>query len=119
MVTKRTKDRRIYEGSCHCGRIRFKVQAHVTTALDCDCSYCRRVGALWLEVPEPDLQVLAGGEHLSLYQFGTRTAQHYFCRHCGIAPFSRPRTDPSRWAVNLRCLEDLDLSRLTIVPRHS
>jgi len=91
-VTKRTKVRRIYQGSCH----------------------CRRLGALWQEVPEQDLEVLAGGENLSLYQFGTRTAQHYFCRHCGIAPFSRPRTDPSRWAVNLRCLEDLELSRLTI-----
>jgi hypothetical protein len=119
MVSKRTKNRRRYEGSCHCGRIRYQVQAHVTAAVDCNCSYCRRLGALWLEVPEPDLKVLAGGENLSLYQFGTRTAQHYFCRHCGIAPFSRPRLDPSRWAVNLRCLEDLDLSRLTIESRPS
>jgi hypothetical protein len=90
------------------------VQAKISTALDCSCAYCRRVGALWLEVAEQELEVLAGGENLSLYQFGTRIAQHYFCRHCGIAPFSRPRTDPSRWSVNLRCLEDLDRSRLEI-----
>ena len=60
--------------------------------------------------------MLAGGENLSLYQFGTRTAQHYFCRNCGIAPFSRPRIDPTRWAVNLRCLDDLELS---ILPRRT
>jgi hypothetical protein len=109
----RTNDRRTYQGSCHCGRVRFELQAHITTALECNCSFCRRLGALWLSVPEADLKVLAGGEYLTLYQFGTRTAQHYFCRHCGIAPFSRPRQDPTRWAANLRCLEDLDLTVLT------
>jgi hypothetical protein len=102
----------IHQGCCHCGRIRFAVQAHVTDALECNCTYCRRIGALWLGVPEQALEVLAGGENLSLYQFGTRTAQHYFCRHCGIAPFTRPRRDPARWAVNLRCLEDLELTSL-------
>jgi hypothetical protein len=116
MVTTRTKDRRTYQGSCHCGRVRFKVQAHITTALECNCSYCRRAGSLWLGAPEKDLEVLAGGENLSLYQFGTRTARHYFCRHCGIAPLSRPRLDPIRWAVNLRCLEDLDPSALPLRP---
>ena len=114
MATKRTNDRRTYQGSCHCGRVRFKVQAHITAALECNCSYCRRAGALWLGVAEKDLEILGGGENLALYQFGTRTAQHYFCRHCGIAPFSRPRLDPTRWAANLRCLEDLDLSALTL-----
>jgi hypothetical protein len=115
LVPKRTDDRRSYPGSCHCGRVRFKVQApRITAALECNCSYCRRVGALWLCVAQKDLKVLAGGEHLALYQFGTRTAQHYFCRHCGIAPFSRPRLDPKRWAANLRCLEELDLSALTL-----
>jgi hypothetical protein len=112
----RTNARRTYQGSCHCGRVRFELQAHITTALECNCSLCRRMGALWLGVPEEDLRILAGGEYLTLYQFGTRTAQHYFCRHCGITPFSRPRLDPTRWAVNLRCLEDLDLSTLTIRP---
>ena len=110
----RTNDRRTYQGSCHCGRVRFELQAHISTALECNCSFCRRLGALWLGVPEKDLKVLAGGEYLALYQFGTRTARHYFCRHCGIAPFSRPRLDPTRWAVNLRCLEGLDLSVLPI-----
>jgi hypothetical protein len=106
----RTNDRRTYQGSCHCGRVRFELQAPIASALECNCSFCRRLGALWWGVAEEDLKVLAGGEYLTLYQFGTRTARHYFCRHCGIAPFSRPRLDPTRWAVNVRCLEDLDLS---------
>lgn len=98
-----------YQGSCHCRWVRFTMHAQVTAALECNCSYCRRLG-----VAEGDVAVVAGGKHLSLYQFGTRTAQHYFCRRCGIAPLTRPRLDPSRWAVNLRCLEDLDLSSLTL-----
>ncbi len=51
---------------------------------------------------------------LTLYQFGTLTAKHYFCRHCGVSPFTRPRLDPARWAVNLRCIDALDLSSLEI-----
>ncbi len=107
-------NRRTYQGSCHCGRVRFNVQVPIISPLECNCSYCRRAGALWQSVPDEALEVQAVGENMSLYQFGTRRAQHYFCRHCGIAPFSRPRMDPSRWAVNLRCLEDLDLSTLTL-----
>jgi hypothetical protein len=109
-------ERQMYGGSCHCGRIVFELQAQIKGAVECNCSLCRRLGALWLSVPEQDLRIRAGGENLVLYQFGTRTARHYFCRHCGVAPFSRPRLDPARWSVNLRCVEDLDLSKLAIRP---
>ncbi|HTV77652.1 MAG TPA: GFA family protein [Steroidobacteraceae bacterium] len=112
----RRDDRPTHQGSCHCGRLQFRLRGAITLALDCNCSFCRRAGALWLPVQDADLEVVAGGEELVLYQFGTRTAQHYFCRHCGIAPFSRPRRDPNRWAVNARCIGDLDLSGLRIEP---
>ena len=42
------------------------------------------------------------------------TAKHYFCRHCGIHPFVRPRLDPTRWAVNVRCIDSVDLSSLEV-----
>lgn len=55
-----------------------------------------------------ELKVLQGEEALTLYQFNTRTARHYFCRHCGIYPFHQTRKDPQLWRVNIGCLEDVD-----------
>jgi len=107
---------RIYRGSCHCGRVTFEVQAHLERVIDCNCSLCRRRGALWHPATDAELSLLTGESDLVLYQFNTKTAKHYFCRHCGIHPFIRPRLDPSRWAVNVRCIDDVDLSSLTIVP---
>jgi hypothetical protein len=43
------------------------------------------------------------------------TAQHHFCRHCGVAPFLRPRSNPANYMVNIRCLDGVDLESLPIV----
>ena len=103
-----------YRGTCHCGRITFEVGAELTYVVDCNCSICRRTGALWHPAAESDLRVLTGEADLVLYQFNTRTAKHYFCKHCGIHPFIRPRLDPGRWAVNVRCIESVDLSSVKV-----
>ena len=105
-----------YRGACHCGRITFEVLAELNYVVDCNCSICRRKGALWHPATESDLRVLTGEADLVLYQFKTKVAKHYFCRHCGIHPFVRPRLDPSRWAFNARCIADIDLSSLKVVP---
>jgi hypothetical protein len=107
-------DLRIHKGSCHCGRVTFELHAKLTNAMDCNCSLCRRKGALWHGASDSTLRVLSGEDDLVLYQFGTLTAKHYSCRHCGISPFTRPRLDPSKWAVNVRCIDGLDLSALKI-----
>ena len=103
-----------YKGSCHCGRVAFEVDATLDYAMACNCSLCRRVGALWHGASEASLRITAGEDELTLYQFNTKTARHYHCRHCGIHPFSRPRLDPTRWAVNVRCIESVDPSSLPL-----
>ena len=107
---------RKYLGSCHCARVTFEVQANLDYVVDCNCSICRRRGALWHGARESDLRILTGEADLTLYQFGTHTAKHYFCRHCGIHPFVRPRLDPTRWAFNVLCIADVDPS--SIPKRH-
>lgn len=103
-----------YQGACHCGRVTFKLQARLETVIDCNCSLCRRRGALWHGASQQHLRILSGEDELALYQFNTLTAKHYFCHHCGIHPFIRPRLDPSRWAVNVRCLDGVDLAALQV-----
>jgi hypothetical protein len=85
-------------------------------AMECNCSICRRKGAIWQAVDSERFRIVSGQEDLGLYQFGTKTAKHFFCRNCGVSTFSNPRIAPDRWAVNLRCVEDVDLGALKIVP---
>jgi hypothetical protein len=103
-----------HQGSCHCGRVTFEVRAKLDYVVDCNCSLCRRKGALWHGVADSNLRTLTGEADLVLYEFNTKTAKHYFCRHCGIHPFIRPRIDPSAWAVNVRCLDGVDLSTMEV-----
>ena len=101
-----------YQGSCHCGRVAFELEARLDYVMECNCSLCRRVGALWHGASESSFRITSGEDELVLYQFNTKTAKHYSCKHCGVHPFSRPRLDPSRWAVNVRCIDGVDLSTL-------
>src|SRR5262245_2178057 len=114
-----------HRGSCHCGRVRFEVDAEIDHVRVCDCSICRRRGALNFRVAKQALRLLTPWEALSLYQWGTKTAKDYFCPVCGILPFRRP-SDPTPqelkegvlpfdgWAVNVRCLEGVDADSFPI-----
>jgi hypothetical protein len=103
-----------YRGSCHCGRVTFEVQANLDYVVNCNCSICRRRGALWHGATEADLRIVTGEADLTLYQFGTNTAKHYFCRHRGIHPFARPRLDPKRWAFNVLWVDGVDAASLPV-----
>ncbi|MEO6747764.1 MAG: GFA family protein [Caldimonas sp.] len=107
--------RSTYTGSCHCGRVAFELDAQLDHVVACSCSLCRKVGALWHGATDANLRIIAGEDELTLYQFNTMTARHYACRHCGVHPFSRPRLDPSRWVVNVRCIDGVDVASLPLM----
>ena len=110
---------RTYRGSCHCGRVRFEVDLDLDHVRSCDCSICRRRGALIHRVEAGCLRLLTPLDDLTLYQWHTRTAEDYFCPTCGILPFRRPRhrtaneiaqgvPEFSGWGINVRCLDGVD-----------
>ncbi|MDP5069833.1 MAG: GFA family protein [Congregibacter sp.] len=104
-----------YEGGCHCGAVRFQVQAPASVELErCNCSICFKGGYLHLIVPASRFKLLQGQEQLSLYQFNAGIAKHYFCRNCGIKPFYIPRSNPDGVDVNVNCL-DTTPSHMSIV----
>src|SRR6185295_16828207 len=114
-----------YRGSCQCGRVRFEVDLDLDHVRVCDCSICRKRGALNHRVEESQLRLLTSLADLTLYQWHTRTAEDYFCPTCGILPFRRPRHRTSGeiadgmpafsgWAVNVRCLEGVELDAIPI-----
>ena len=107
-----------YQGSCHCGAVRFDVTADIDHVRICDCSICRRRGGMLFRVAEDQLTLHTPLEEMALYQFHTRTAKDYFCKTCGVLPFRRPRTAPDQWSINVRCLPDIDLDTIRIERVH-
>jgi centromere protein V len=95
-----------HKGGCHCGRVRFEVDAPATLVVDdCNCSMCYRTGYLHLIVTKDRFRIVQGEEALVTYTFNTRTARHLFCGTCGIKPFYVPRSHPDGWSVNVRCID--------------
>jgi hypothetical protein len=99
---------RTYEGGCHCGRVRLRITADLSTTSECNCSICTKKGILHVVVPPERFELLSGRDDLSTYEFGTGVAKHHFCRHCGIHSFYVPRSYPDRFSVNLRCLDHVE-----------
>jgi hypothetical protein len=115
--------RKTYNGSCHCGLVQFEVAADIDHVRVCDCSICRKRGALGFRVDTADFILHTPLSKLSLYQWGTFTAEDYFCPVCGILPFRRPShptpaevscgvTRFEGWTINVRCLDGINSAEL-------
>ena len=92
--------------------MRFEVDGAPEQVVECNCSICTRKGYLHWIVPRARFRLLAGDDALATYRFGSGTAQHHFCRHCGVASFYVPRSHPDGIDVNARCLDDIDLAEI-------
>ena len=95
-----------HRASCHCGAVELELELPdgIVDPRRCDCSICRRKGAVVASVPLAGLHVVKGADQLKLYQFNTRVARHYFCGNCGIYTHHQRRSDPSQYGVNVACL---------------
>jgi hypothetical protein len=103
----------VHRGGCHCGRVRFEVDAPaVIAALDCNCSICRMSGFLHLIVPAERFRLLAGADELTEYTFNTGAAKHRFCKVCGIKSFYVPRSNPDGFDINVHCLDPATIERI-------
>jgi len=107
----------IHTGACHCGKVRFEVEARADLSLDeCNCSICQMLGYQHLIVPRSDFRILQGEDQLSTYEFNTGVAKHYFCKHCGVKSFYVPRSHPEGISVNGRCLDRDTIKSVTLTP---
>lgn len=105
----------IHKGGCHCGRIRFEVDAPGDLEVnECNCSICRLTGFLHLIVRKDDFRLVSGQDDLSTYQFNTGVARHFFCVVCGVKSFYIPRSNPDGYSVNARCLDPGTVTSMTI-----
>ncbi len=101
--------------TCHCGAVelRVKLKDGLNTAQRCNCSFCRRRGAIAATTEYPSgVEVVKGADSLTLYTWGTGAAKHYFCATCGIYTHHRRRSNPNEYSINVAALEGVDPAEL-------
>ncbi|WP_027252162.1 GFA family protein [Photobacterium halotolerans] len=108
----------VHRASCHCGSVvlELSLPQGLVDPRRCDCSMCRRRGAIVASVPLYGITIIKGEDKLSLYQFNTHTAKHYFCSVCGIYTHHQRRSHPEQYGFNVACLEGVNPFELDNVP---
>jgi len=104
--------------TCHCGAVELSVRLSdgLNTARRCDCSFCRRRGAIAVSAPLDGITIIKGADNLTLYQWGTGAAKHWFCKTCGIYTHHQRRSNPDQYGVNAACLDGVNPRDLGAVP---
>ncbi len=109
-----------YHGSCHCGAIKYEAKIDLSKGTGrCNCSYCRKVRS-WSVIVKPEaFKLLSGEEHLSDYQFGTKSGHHHFCKNCGTRPFGHGYVEEIGGAfvsLAISCIDDVTEEELINAP---
>ena len=109
-----------HRATCHCGLVELELDLPngIVDARRCDCSLCRRRGAVVASVSLAGLRIVKGAEHLRLYQFNTHTAKHYFCSNCGIYTHHQRRSSPNQYGFNVGCLEGVNPLEIADIPTY-
>ncbi len=95
---------------CHCGDVEAEINIpeRIEKVMRCNCSICKRKGAIMSMVKNEDFKIIKGNDKLKLYQFHSKIAKHYFCINCGIYTHHNPRINPSLTAFNIGCIDEID-----------
>ena len=112
----------IIQGSCHCGAIRFEIEAAPAQLTQCTCSFCSKRGVLWAYYPPRQFRLLTPVEDVSTYVWNSRTVKHHFCARCGCGTYSespdwssgKPDFDRPQIGVNARLLDDFELEAVPV-----
>ena len=99
---------------CHCGEVEAEVDVpdKIEKFLKCNCSICKRKGAIMSMVKNENFKITKGEKLLRLYQFHSKVAKHFFCSICGIYTHHNPRSNPAMTGFNLGCIDDIDVFKL-------
>jgi hypothetical protein len=102
-------------GSCHCGALSFTSTVEPTQAMTCNCSICRRKGAVLHFVDPDDVQLTADPAALGIYRFNRQIIAHHFCKTCSIGLWGEVTLPDGnrKIALNLRA-SDVPFAHLTL-----
>ena len=100
--------------TCHCGEVEAEINLpnKLEKVVRCNCSICKKKGAMMSMVKNEDFKIIKGKDKLKLYQFHSKVAKHFFCSRCGIYTHHNPRINPTLTAFNVGCVDEVDTFKL-------
>ena len=104
------KSKHMKKLTCHCEKVELEVNIpdeSFKKLMRCNCSLCKKKGAIMTPIPKETLKVVKGDDVLKLYQYHTKVAKHYFCSNCGIYTHHVMRSNPNMYGINVACLEGI------------
>ncbi|MCV2402237.1 GFA family protein [Marinomonas sp. C2222] len=103
---------------CHCGSVELKINFDngLENIRRCGCSLCSRKGYVMASVPTKNVSIIKGEELLTLYQFDSMTAEHYFCCKCGVHTHHKRRSNPQQYGINIACIEGVNPLTIKDIP---
>lgn len=106
----------MFSGTCHCGAVTFTLEKAPEWLTQCNCSICRRLGALWAHAPIGEVTVTGEGDATFGYVWGDRTIAFHTCRTCGCTTHwqNLQPEGTGRMAVNCRLCEPSSIADLRI-----
>ena len=92
------------QASCHCGSVVLEIDTAPAEVTECNCSVCRRYGALWAYYSPRQVRVTGGAT--DTYSWDDRSLAFHRCAQCGCVSHWWP-TDPQhdRMGVNARLID--------------
>ena len=97
--------------TCHCGGVEAEVKLSekgLEKLIRCNCSICKRKGYIMTPVSSENFKLTKGNDLLTLYQYHTKVAKHYFCSRCGIYTHTNPRINPKIYMINVACIDEIN-----------
>jgi hypothetical protein len=97
----------VIAASCHCGAVRIEIPHAPEAVTSCNCSICRRLGALWAFYPIDQVRIEYPQGASESYVWGEGTRRFFRCRHCGCTTHVYPvhPKPQSQVEVNARLFE--------------
>ena len=90
------------EGSCHCGAVHFRLNAEPQWLTRCNCSICRRLGAVWAHDDLDKIELRFEKDAVIRYSWGDKSIVFVTCKTCGSSTHweSADPAESPRMAVN-------------------
>ena len=118
-MTQTNSTTRTLRGSCHCGRVKFEVEADPARgASRCNCSVCTKLGALSSIVKPEAFRLMTPEAELGVYEWGAKISKRYFCKACGTHCFGRghlAEVGGDYVSFSYRAIDDFEISELSVV----
>ena len=106
--------------ACHCTAVRLQVDETPTWVNDCNCTLCRRYGALWAYYEPGEVTLVQGRDATDTYCWDDRILEFHRCRTCGCVTHVTALTEtPFIAIVNVRMMPRLNPTTVRVQQKNN